>query len=586
MGRVFPILAVVLGCACLAAPAQADFGFSEFEVSFRDGAGAPETRAGSHPFVFETAFEVNVDEGDPDGQLKNLSLDLPPGLVFDRNALPSCAQADFETLDDGFNDCPDVTAVGLVSAAVGEAGDGDLAPVYNLVPQAGELMRLGFRVGGVENVVVSAAIHPEQPHEMTFEIEDFAEAVELFGLELQLWGVPADPAHDDLRGRCAGPEGSLGSCPAAVVRRPLLTLPTHCGEPLEVSYWAESWDEMTASGGALTHDEAENPMGMSGCGALSFSPELTVQPTTESAQSPTGLEITLGFSDEGLINPDGIAESQLRDLFVALPEGLDLDSSAGGGLGVCSASDLSEEGPDSAPGDGCPGDSQIGTLEVESPLLGEEVLSGAVYLATPLDELAPGTLVELYAVVRSAALGIVVKQTIEVEPEGGQLVAYAEDLPQLPFSRLDLDLFAGDSPLVTPPGCGDYEIEAELTPWADNGDYLLTSEFSLESGPGGGPCSSGEGESSSDDPSPAMNPPSVVAVIPPPVRRLCPRGRGAAAGRCLPRCPKGKRAVRRKGKRVCIRRCRKGKRVVRRRGKLRCVKVKKRTHRKHRRRGR
>ena len=319
-------------------------------------------------------------------------------------------------------------------------------------------------------------------------------------------------------------------------------------------------------------------MGLSGCGRLAFWPSATVRPTTKAAKSATGLELSMDFSDEGLASVAGMAQSSVRDVIASLPDGMTVDVSAATGLGLCSPAQLADEGPEAVEGKGCPDDSKAGTLEVESQLLGVDMLAGSVYLGTPLSELAKGSPVVLYAVARNAGLGVVVKQEIELEPDPatGQLVVYAEDLPQLPFSSLDLDLFAGDSPLITPPRCGEYEIEALLTPWAEEVDYRLLSKFSLETGPGGGPCPSDAASepSSHADPPPAASLPAESVALPPVARRK------------VRRCPKGKRAVRRKGKRVCIRRCRKGKRVVRRRGKVRCVKVKRRTHRKHRRRGR
>lgn len=568
MGRVFPILAVVLGCACLAAPAQADFGFSEFDVAFKDASGLPESQAGSHPFVFETAFEANVSGGEPEGRLSELLLDEMPGLTANPFAAPRCAAVDFNTIVEGLSDCSGSTVVGVFEGAAGEPDNWIASPVFSLVAPAGVPLRLGFRVAEAANVVVDFELSSEPPYRLLATIDEVPEAIELFAGKLQLWGVPASSQHDESRGYCLVFEGS---CPTSNPLRVLLTLPTNCEGQQDTFYEALSWEFGEDQG-------VSSSPGLSGCARLAFSPSATVQLTTQAAQGPTDLKFSLSFFDEGLVYPAGIAQSQLRDLVLTLPEGMAIDSSAVAGLGICAESDFEDEGPEDAVGEGCPSASQVGTLEVESPLLGADILAGSVYLGTPLSELAKGSPVVLYAVARNAALGVVIKQEIELEPDPatGQLVVYAEDLPQLPFSSFDLDLFAGDSPLITPPRCGDYEIETLLTPWAEDVDYRLLSKFSLDTGPGGGPCPSDAASepSSHADPPPAASPSTESVALP------------AVTRRKVRRCPKGKRAVRRKGKRVCIRRCRKGKRLVRRKGKLRCVKVKKRTHRKHRRRGR
>ena len=48
------------------------------------------------------------------------------------------------------------------------------------------------------------------------------------------------------------------------------------------------------------------------------------------------------------------------------------------------------------------------------------------------------------------------------------------------------------SPLVSPPACGTYTAEADLTPWsAPLTPLLVSSSFQIENGIGGGPCPAG-----------------------------------------------------------------------------------------------
>jgi hypothetical protein len=82
---------------------------------------------------------------------------------------------------------------------------------------------------------------------------------------------------------------------------------------------------------------------------------------------------------------------------------------------------------------------------------------------------------------------------VEPDPKTGQIVAYFEDLPQVPFSHFRFHFREGGrSPLVTPPLCGTYETEALFTPSANPEEALFTtSSFQINHGPGGGPCPAG-----------------------------------------------------------------------------------------------
>ncbi len=74
------------------------FGIKSFEVSFLNEDGTPDTQAGSHPYQFVNVFELNShfkrqeSNADspylrvPDGVLRDVTVDLPPGFVGDPNA--------------------------------------------------------------------------------------------------------------------------------------------------------------------------------------------------------------------------------------------------------------------------------------------------------------------------------------------------------------------------------------------------------------------------------------------------------------------------------------------------------------------
>ena len=61
-----------------------------------------------------------------------------------------------------------------------------------------------------------------------------------------------------------------------------------------------------------------------------------------------------------------------------------INPSAGSGLGACTPAQYASETSSSLPGEGCPPESKIGSIEIETPVLAEKIL-GAVYVATPYD---------------------------------------------------------------------------------------------------------------------------------------------------------------------------------------------------------
>ena len=107
-------------------------------------------------------------------------------------------------------------------------------------------------------------------------------------------------------------------------------------------------------------------------------------------------------------------------------------------------------------------------MQISTPLLDEQA-QGAVYQSPPPMRTPPHSMLGLYLVARIPERGILVKQPIEVrpDPDTGQLVSVATDVPQLPFSSFDFHFREGGrSPLITPPGCGSFQTVAKFTPWS------------------------------------------------------------------------------------------------------------------------
>ena len=494
-------LAFLAACllGSLAAPAaQAAFGLKGFDVTFTAEKGEPVDQAGAHPFAMTTGFEANTVEDEvlgevPDGMLRDLRIEQIAGLVGNPYATPRCSTLDFIEHSGVNPECPDSSAVGITKLEIAIPGSEPVpAPVYNLEPPPGVVAKLGFWAISVP-VAIELGLQDGKPYAVVAKIVNTPQPVAFFGSETTLWGNPADPEHDGDRGDCAST--SEGSCPADIAEKPFLTLPRSCDGPLTTRYEADSWAEPGNWVGGLleTHDDAvpPNPHGFTGCDKLGLAARISAQPTTASAESPTGLDFGLNVDDEGLVNPAGTAGSDIEKAAVTLPAGMTLNPSQAEGLGVCGEAQLAREKAGTAPGDGCPEQSKIGTIEVQTPLLENHTLSGALYVAAPYAN-PFGSLIAFYMVFRSPALGIVVTQAAKVvpDPATGRLTAIADDIPQLPFSSFRLRFREGArSPLVTPPDCGSHTVEAELTPRANPTRVQhVSTEFQVTSGAGGGPC--------------------------------------------------------------------------------------------------
>ena len=490
----------------IASPASAAFGLHDFDIAYTNSKGEILTQAGAHPFAMKTSFRVNGNPtgkgGEfPDEAIRDALFTQMPGFAASPTAVPTCSAADFLTgskTNGSISICPDSAAIGVVAnqlaSNIGKATA--YSAVYNLETSPGIAAKLGFWVTPGIPVTVEANLSEASPNLIVAGPTNISQLVEVMGSELTLWGVPADPAHDPLRGKCIDFNGnSTGECHVSIPEVPFITLPRACEGPLPSTYNIVSWLGNTDAGETLTHDEAGNPQGMSGCGALAFAPRLSAVPTSRSAASPTGMDVHLHFDDEGLINPKGTAGSDLKKAVVTFPEGVTLNPSQAEGLAACSEEQLARETASSEFGAGCPAESKVGTVEVETPLLQGEVFKGSLFVATPYAN-PFGSLIAVYMTIKDPArgVGITLAGKVEPDPATGQLVTTfgegASPIPEDPVSEFRVHLREGGrSPLITPGHCGDYETKMLLTPAANPANPVtVTSAFNIDSGVGGGPC--------------------------------------------------------------------------------------------------
>jgi hypothetical protein len=486
-----------------------------FDATVLDEGGSAMTQAGGHPFTATTSFKLKTipnpepgpEKGHPipeGGRLRNVKVEVPPGLIGNPQAVPQCPVAVF--LSGLFEGCSDESQVGIAHTGVNFTSDRFDFPgaIYNLEPEPGQPALFAYFAFTVP-VFLTPTIRSDGDYGLDVNVKNIDESIWVLDSELIFWGIPMSKALDEERGQpffntCA--RLAPKPCPSGAPRMAFLTNPADCAHgPFETRIEVEAWEGARAEDTVLTHDTAGNPTGVTRCDRVPFDPTIASAPTTSNAAAATGLDFDLRVPADGLENPDGIAQPPLKKAVVKLPSGVSLNPSAGEGLGVCAPADYKREELKTEAGDGCPNNSKLGTVDIETPLL-KEHLTGSVYLAesdhprtrqagaeNPFD-----SLVAIYIVARSVERGVIIKAAgkVEPDPETGQIVTTFDNLPQLPFSDMKIHFREGQrSPLVSPPTCGTYKTVAEMTPWSSDRATTTTSEFVVTHGVGGGACPSG-----------------------------------------------------------------------------------------------
>jgi hypothetical protein len=508
-------LALALTGLAAAPAAQAEFGLRPgvegFSAVANKEGGVLEAQAGSHPLVLTTEVNFNLgpeSPGEPgvpfaDGDVKDLEIELPPGLIENPLAVPMCPlaqfhtprQSTFEASLSGEN-CPDDTQIGTVEVRSSfDGGTTRTFGVFNLVPPPGAPSELGFSAYGAPYTFIPHVRQAEGEYGLTLVAKNLPQLVSLNGFSLSIWGAPWSVIHNDQRGDCLNelePDFGWAKCSVGrpLKRPPLayLTLPSACEGPLVFGVGATSWQEPSRRVSRTYTGQS-----LQGCGALGFNTVASAQVSNPRASSPSGYDFNLDVDSTGLLTPGKLVPSQVKKAVVTLPEGMTINPSVGSGLGVCTPANFAAETVSSLPGAGCPNESKIGKFTVRSPLFTKTV-EGSLFLAAPYAN-PFGTLIAVYLVAKDPERGILVKVggELQANPDSGRLVASFDNLPQLPYTNLRVHFREGQrSPLATPGACGAYSTGIDLTPWRAPGTLRHNdSPFTIAAGVGGGPCPSG-----------------------------------------------------------------------------------------------
>jgi hypothetical protein len=453
---------------------DAGMGFSGFTTWFTNADGTIDTQAGSHPYQLITTLATNITglssnfESPAGGEVSAVDVNLPPGLLGNPNAAQQCTRTQLES-----EQCPAGSWIGEDQADVYSGGSDFGFFVYNMVPPPGVPAEFAFNFNG-KFTALDAHLRSGGDGGITEHV-NVPQAALVFNT-LTIWGDPAE--HN---GSGLPPE-------------PLLTLPTSCGAPAQISLETlSSWQDTHATAPTVSSEYQTNdgvPSGFTGCERLTrFEPQIaSFTPETSFSDSATGLEAKVRLP-QGL-SPEGLATSGLKEATVTLPEGMTVNPGQAGGLGGCSlaqagvgSNSVSDEGPPA-----CPAAAKIGTDEIETPIL-KDRLKGDIYL---LQSNPP----DLEILVAASGDGANVKAVghVHLDATTGRLTTTFNGteafpgLPDAPLSELALHFNGGpQAALVTPATCGTYTADALFTPQASPfvQSFPAQASFAITSGPGG-----------------------------------------------------------------------------------------------------
>jgi hypothetical protein len=545
--RVFALLLFgmcVLGACVSPVAAVAKPSAHPFEVVSGSWHFAPSgDRAGEHAnWVFSWEFahqETGPEAGVTYNDFRSVVNNFPAGFDASNTAVPTCSEAQLLSKNPvsetgALPDCPVASQIGTISVGIFVLGRPTEAefPVYSMeVTNYGVTAEFGYDVLGLFTAITQAQVRP-QDEGITLVSSNIPKLGETHSVTVTAWGVPAAAEHNAMRGAICGLNGEFPPVcrnefgapqEARIPVKPFLSNPTECGVST-ATMKAESWEEPQPEGWLTEPMAAVGPLAatdevgpITECGRVPFEPAIEVQPSTRSAESPTGLDVSL-VVPQAWENQFTISTANLKSTTVVLPEGVTANPSLAAGLGACTRAQYAAETAESLPGEGCPPESKIGSIEIETPLLNEKI-NGAIYIATPYENIPAfgepahpgGALLTLYIVGKDPERGVLIKVAGKITPNPvtGQLTTTFDTsnatasggLPQQPFSKFTLKFRPGaTAPLVSPPTCGTYTTTSLLEPWSHDAlsgepegtpDATPSSSFPITEGVHEGACPSG-----------------------------------------------------------------------------------------------
>jgi hypothetical protein len=514
--RIWLLGTVACAVVGLSAPAaQGAFGLESFfaancKVSTCNKAATPAeekekaeaegySQASGHPPFGVTDFKLNRHQIQtvpfpafaPEGNLKNLRIDVAPGVSTNPEAVAKCSVENFtstevEPVKHIFSppNCPESTVIGenkvttVLEVAPGVFADVPLSgKVYNLEQPTGFSSYFGVALQVGEGLFVHTFIEGHVEWGAEPQGTGKADYHDIFEIK----NIP--PGLLESRLIFNGNIGTGG----------FITNPSNCvgpGPNTTTGWHGESYEGEAASSVYTT------PIGTEGCNGLPpfalvpFAPAFSLTPETKQSDQPDGITTELTLPHDP--NPANLDSSQLKTASVTLPEGMTLNPSAAQGLEACTPAQARIHSP--VAGVACPEKSEIGTVTLDVPGLPPGSLTGKLYLGGPESGPITAPPYTMYIDAESPRYGISVRLQGEVLPNEttGRVTATFSENPEQPFSNLVLHFKGGAlAPIANPLVCGPATTNTSFAPYTGTVTQSpAVLPFTVDSNNAGGACPS------------------------------------------------------------------------------------------------
>jgi hypothetical protein len=447
------------------------------------------TQAAGHPNVGLTDFEFkSKTEGvvktwkTPEGHVKDVRVDLPPGLAVDPEAATAfCSEAELNSDEEK---CPAASRVGVDQAT----GTAEIAlgiketvteefPVYDMERKAGQPARFGVEVNStlLKTVGLQGHVYLEGGISWHHEAETSENSGVATGDYHEYFVIPEIPEQPEIV------ESRL-IFNGVVDGRSFLTLPSTCSSKPVTTLHVDSYEDP----GNYQRYTNETPVAATGCDTLAFNPSLSLTPETSQSDQPDGITADLHVP-QTVTEPSKANSPDVQSAEVTLPEGMTLNPAAAKGLEGCS--------PAQFEADACPTASNVGSFAVNAPGIPDGSLTGGVYVAVPVGK-APesGEEFRIYLIGDATQynVGIHLEGHVSANVGTGRLTATFPNAPQVPFEDLSLHFRGGpQAPLANPLVCGAIAPAAAITPFTGQPPKAAAAHgFTVDADGAGGACAS------------------------------------------------------------------------------------------------
>jgi hypothetical protein len=355
------------------------------------------------------SYDFHIDRPDGDQNIRDVAIDLPVGLIAAPAHAAECSESQLAAAG-----CPASSKVGTADVASGSGSDDFTlsGEIFNIVPQAGQVAKMA--------AVVHAIVGPYDlgnvilPLALTVR-DDLGVSAASAAIPERIGGVAVRVHSIDVHLVGQAANGSF------------MRAPSRCGTHTVTARITSTKPETINRNASLT---------TTGCAALAFSPTFSM-----SAQAdPTDKKGDLPSWKMHLGVPAG--DSALSNFKLLFPLGV--QSNLGALNGLCS--DVNYRAGT------CPAASLLGTVRINTPLLSDP-LDGKVLL---VQAVKPGAVLP--------RIGLSIDAPFKLRIAGdtnfvntSQIFSEFSDLPDLPISSLDIDLFGGARGIlqfVDAPTCG------------------------------------------------------------------------------------------------------------------------------------